>query len=56
MKEVQIENQLVERGATMLEYLFMAMLIMVVCLIGVQTIGLETSESFSNLGVGLVAN
>lgn len=37
-----------QRGIAMIEYLFLAMLILLVCIIGVTAIGLEVQQKFEN--------
>lgn len=36
-----------ERGTTMLEYMFMAMLVLMICLAGITSLGTSTAENFA---------
>ncbi len=45
-----------EQGASMIEYVFLALLIVVVCIAAMTSIGLTTSEMFSSAGSGFSGN
>lgn len=49
-KEIAVERNESEHGATMLEYALMAALIAVVCIAAVTFLGQEASEAFSKVG------
>lgn len=45
-----------DAGAAMIEYALVAMLIAVICVLGVTVLGNQTSTMFSSIGSGLASN
>lgn len=45
-----------ERGASLVEYALLIVLIAVVCVIAIRVLGSETTKSFSKTGSGLALN
>lgn len=46
-------NAKTQRGASMVEYAFLVMLIAIICVVAVQIAGREVSTAFSTIATGL---
>ena len=52
----KIENEKSEKGASLVEYALLVALIVVVCIVGITTIGAGASKAFSSTGSAMVVN
>ena len=53
---VKEQNKSSDKGASLVEYALLVALIVVVCIVGIRTIGSGASKAFSSTGSAMVTN